>query len=381
MQDTFRQIWENIYLRVLFIVTAIYAVFWLLKTTQIAWTSFLIAFLIAYLVEPIVSRLENTRVFRRWMSVTFVIIFILLFFTVSVLLTGEVLVQLSGLPGQVIPLIEQIPDWLDGVEEQAPPLLATFLVDNTPGVQTFIAEQQRQLTFWAQREARQVVRLIGTVFGGLGRSLFILALAGFIISSYSAIQRSVLMAFPQRYHAMAKDLAVKLDKSVGGYIRAKVLEAIIVGFGVWIVLLVMNIPTAAPLAFLAAVLNPIPYLGPSLASLPIVLSALTVSWPLAVVAFFVMGIIQVLDGNILAPILLAQSVSVHPVTVLLALVIGGALLGLWGVILAIPVAAFLQLLYTDYYLQSKWYLGSSPPPEELILGKLEPDDKKLVDKV
>lgn len=364
MQDTFGRIWDNIYLRVLLIVVLAYALLWLLRATQIAWTSFLIAFLIAYLVEPIVSRLEHTRIMRRWMSVTFVIVFILLFFVVSVLLAGEVLVQLSSLPAQVLPLLESLPEWVSELEENAPPLLATFLVDNTPGIQNFISEQQRQLSFWAQREARQILRLVGTIFGSLGRSLFILALAGFIISSYAVIQKSFLRAFPPRYHNMAYDLAAKLDKSVGGYVRAKVLEAIIVGFGVWLVLLVMGVPTAAPLAFLAAVLNPIPYLGPSLASLPIVLSALTVSWPLAVIAFFVMGAIQVLDGNILAPILLSQSVSVHPVTVLLALVIGGALLGLWGVILAIPVAAFLQLLYTDYYLKSDWYLGSSLPPRE-----------------
>ena len=360
MADTFRRIWQNIYLRVIFLVALAYGLFWLLRTTQLAWSSFLIAFLIAYLVEPIVERLDQSRIIRRWMSVTLVIIGILLFFILSVVLASRVVAQLSALPAQVLPLLERVPEWLGHAQENAPPIVSAYLAENAEGVQDFVDEQQRQLSRWAQQGTRRLVGVVRTVFGGLGRALLVLALSGFIISSYTAIQQSFLKAFPTRYHDMAFDLGAKLNESVGGYVRAKVVEAIIVGFVVWLVLLLMGVPQAPALGFLAAVLNPIPYLGPFVATIPVTLSALTISWQLAVIAFFVMGIIQVLDGNLLAPILLSQGVSVHPVTVLLALVIGSALFGLWGVIPAIPVAAFLQLMYRDYYLKSKWYLGDAP---------------------
>ena len=361
MVDTFQRVWQNIYLRVILIISVVYGLFWLIQQTQLAWTSFLIAFLIAYLVEPIVLRLERTRIIRRWFSVTLVIVFIFLFLVVSVLLLREVVLRLAVLLDDIPPLLAQLTVWVEGLETNAPPLVATLLADNAEGIQDLVREQQAALSRWARDQGRRFPALVGTVFGYFGRALLIVALAGFIISGYDVIKRGFVRMFPPRYRVLAHDIAAKLNKSVGGYVRAKFVESVIVGLFVWVVLLLMGIPSAAPLAFLVGLLNPVPYLGPFVASIPVVLSALTISWQLALTAFFVMGIIQVLDGNILQPILLSQNVSVHPVTVLVALVTGGALLGVWGVLLAIPIAAFLSLIYTDYYLKSKWYLGRNAP--------------------
>jgi predicted PurR-regulated permease PerM len=120
------------------------------------------------------------------------------------------------------------------------------------------------------------------------------------------------------------------------------------------------VPKAAAIALISALLNPIPYVGPAVASIPAILSALTIGWQHALIALIASVIIQALDGNVLQPLLLAKSVKVHPVTVLVSLLAGGALFGFWGILLAIPVAAFIQLLYNDYYLKSEWYRGVNP---------------------
>ena len=73
-----------------------------------------------------------------------------------------------------------------------------------------------------------------------------------------------------------------------------------------------------------------------------------------------MIVIQQIDGNVLGPLLLSQNMQVHPVTVLIALIVGSSLFGFWGIILAIPATAFFQLLYNDYYLTSTWYKDGEP---------------------
>lgn len=370
MADTFSRIWQNIYLRVLLIAVLLWTSVWLLRATQIVWISFLIAFLIAYLVEPFVSRLERTRVVPRPVGVILSMSIILLFLVVGTLLLGDVLVQLSVLPAQITPFFEDLPGRLKVLEDSSPPWLQSFLSENTTYVQSFLQEQQTALGFTVQGWARRFVRSIGAIFGGLGRVIFIVFLAGFIISGYKGVQESFYKLFPPRYRPLVTDLSAKLDLSVGGYVRAKFIESIIVGLVVWIVLALLGIPKAPALAFIAALLNPIPYLGPSLATVPIVLSALTIGLPQAILVFVIMVVIQVLDGNVLQPVLLAQSVSVHPVTILVALLAGGTLFGFWGVLLAIPIAAFLHLVYSDYYLKSKWYLGDSILSP---LTTLEPD--------
>jgi predicted PurR-regulated permease PerM len=366
--DTFQRVWQNIYLRVLLIVAGIYLTVVVLQATRVAWISFLIAFLIAYLVEPIVDRLEKSRLIPRWLSVGVTMLLIVLFFVVGVILATEILSQVALLPGVVGPLLQDLPARLEAV---TPEWLVPFLGDNTTSVQTFFQQQQDAIVFWLQGRARLLVRSIGVFFGGLGQGIVILFLAAFIISSYSAIQQSIYRFFPQRSREFIEDLASKLDKSVGGYVRAQVLRAVIVGFVLWVVFLLIGVPKAAALAFISAILNPIPYLGPSLATIPAVLSALTVSWQAAVVTFIACVVIQVLDGNVLQTLLLSQTVSLHPVTVLVSLLAGGALFGFWGIVLSIPVAAFLQLLYSDYYLKSKWYLENAPPNATGIFGSVK----------
>jgi predicted PurR-regulated permease PerM len=356
--DTFNRVWQNIYLRVLFMAASLYLFVVVLQVTRVAWVSFLIAFLIAYLVEPIVDRLEKSRLVPRWLSVGITMILIVLFFVVGVVLGSEILAQVATLPSIVAPVLRDLPARL---EQLTPAWLAPFLGDNTTSVQTFFQQQQDAIVFWLQTRARSLVRGIGLFFGALGQGIVILFLTAFIISSYSAIQQSIYRFFPQRNRDFILDLASKLDKSVGGYVRAQVLRAVIVGIVLWIIFLIIGVPKAAALAFVSAFLNPIPYLGPSLATVPAVLSALTVSWQAAVITFVACVVVQVVDGNVLQTLLLSQTVSLHPVTVLVSLLAGGALFGFWGIVLSIPIAAFLQLLYSDYYLKSKWYLENAPP--------------------
>jgi predicted PurR-regulated permease PerM len=367
--DTFRRIWQNIYLRVLLVVASVYLVIVVLQATRVAWVSFLISFLIAYLVEPIVDRLEKGRLFPRWLSVAVTMLLIVLFFVVGVVLGSEILAQVATLPGIVAPLLADLPARL---EKLTPVWLAPFLGDNTTSVQTFFQQQQDSIVFWLQGRARTLVRGIGLFFGALGQGIVILFLTAFIISSYSVIQQSIYRFFPQRNRDFIEDLASKLDKSVGGYVRAQVLRAVIVGIILWIVFLIIGVPKAAAIAFISAILNPIPYLGPSLATIPAVLSALIVSWQAAVITLIACAVIQILDGNVLQTLLLSQTVSLHPVTVLVSLLAGGALFGFWGIVLSIPIAAFLQLLYSDYYLKSKWYLETFPPNHDA-----KQDEKEL----
>ncbi len=374
MIDTFKRVWGNIYLRVLLIVALSYQITVVLKSTQIAWSSFLIAFLIAYLFEPFVRRLEQAKLVARWLSVALTVLLILVFFVVGAILLGNILVELSNLPGMIIPYVTgTLPDQLDALQlwiiERTPPRVLN-LVGEVPSVSSILEQQRSPIALWIRNNVGNLVGAVRFVFGGLGRGLVIITLAAFIMLGYKSMQSGFQTVFPERHRPFATELFRKIDKTVGGYVRAKFLESVIIGFVVWIVLLILNVPEAPAIAFIAAILNPIPYLGPAVATIPATLSALTIDWQHALLTLIVMGIIQGLDGNILAPILLSQSISVNPVTVLVSVLAGGALFGFWGILLSIPFAAFLQLLYTDYYLQSDWYLGKTK--EKASLDVAEP---------
>jgi predicted PurR-regulated permease PerM len=349
--DTFRQLWNTIFLRVVFLVACAYLAVAVLRLTSVAWTSFLIAFLIAYLVEPLVLRLERRRI-PRPLGMALVMFFIVLLFLLSVFVAGDIVTRLVALPRVLGPFLAELPTRL---ESSAPPWLKTLFNDNTDALRSFLETQQGTLLSWLQGQTRSLFREVGLVLTVFGNIIVILFLSAFMIASYPAIRGSLLAVVPRRYGRTAADLTAKLDSSVGGYIRAQTWRAVIVGLLLWLVFSVLGVPKAGALAFLSALLNPIPYLGNIVATIPAVLLAFTVSWQLAFVTLGVCIIVQVLDGNILQSLVFSQSLDVQPVTVIIALLVGGALGGFWGLMLAIPLAAFLQLLYRDYYLKSKWY--------------------------
>lgn len=184
----------------------------------------------------------------------------------------------------------------------------------------------------------------------------------FTLAGYPLIARSLLEAIPLRYGPRVRELVGKLDATAGAYVRAKLVQALIVGLVYWLVLALLGVPRAGALGFLAGLLNSVPYLGPLITVLVVTLSALTVSWQTALIALVLLVILDQLDGNLLGPVLLSGAVNVHPVVVLLSVLAGGTLFGLWGVVLAVPAAAFLQVLYRDLYQTSRFYRR---PPKEV----------------
>ncbi len=372
MLDTLRRLWDNIYTRIGLIVVTSALVLWLLDKTQLAWGSFLIAFAIAYIANPFVTWFENKRFFSRGLGVILVLSFILFIFVVGTLLLINIIVEISTLAEgiSISPLI----DWVRSLPDRWPQWLGKILSQNTESIDNLLQNLQDFLRNewpntvlpWLQDRMTGFLRGIGGFLGVILQAILIFILVGYILVSYPTITNDLLKIIPPRQQALARELTDKLDIVVGGYIRAKVIEALIVGLVTWLSLSIIGVPSALSIGFVAALLNPIPYLGPIIATIPAVLLAISQGWTVVIITAIVMVVIQQLDGNVLGPLLLSQSMQVHPVTVLVALIVGSSLFGFWGILLAIPATAFFQLLYNDYYLTSKWYkAGETVQGDEL----------------
>jgi predicted PurR-regulated permease PerM len=125
---------------------------------------------------------------------------------------------------------------------------------------------------------------------------------------------------------------------------------------IWASLGLLDIPLAATWAIIGGVGNLIPFLGPIIASVPAVLLALLLGgWSLALIVVLIFILINQIDANVLSPIILAKAAALHPVTIVLGILVGALLFGLWGALLAVPLVSFFKLLYVDYYLGSTWY--------------------------
>ncbi len=376
MIDTLSLIWRNIYLRVILVTFATIAILLFLAKTQLAWGCFLGAFLIAYLVDPIVTKLSQNRFFPRWLAVIFIMAFIVTFIFMGVLLFTNILFEVTTMQAGLGKSWASFMQWLNTTAPR------WFVEPFNRAVEVISQSVDYELLEKWKEEALKVEFLsnsVSNLFRGVGQFLesiihllemvfqvfILLVLTTFTLASFPLIKSSLFELFPLRHRFFIEELTSKLDSSVGGYMRAKALEAFIMGIAVWAALFVIGVPEAISLGFLAMIFNPIPYLGPFMATITATVMALvTLGWQEALVVLIVMQILEQIDGNILGPMLLSKGVHVHPVAILVSLLTGGALFGFWGLLLAVPATALLQALYRDYYKSSKWY---KKPPEKATL--------------
>lgn len=195
---------------------------------------------------------------------------------------------------------------------------------------------------------------VGTVFGavmGIGGGIFglvtILILTFYMLVDADTLRDNWLRLFPTRNRAQvaaaSSDITVKVSAWLGGQLVLAVVIGTTSAIGLWL----MGIPYFYVLALLSGVGELIPVVGPILSAIPAVAVAATVSWNkvLLVVIFFVVQ--QQFENHVLVPKVMARQVGVSAVTVIVALLIGGKLLGIVGAILAVPTAAIFQVLLVE----------------------------------
>ena len=188
--------------------------------------------------------------------------------------------------------------------------------------------------------------LLGTVtsvLGGLFGVVTILILTFYLLIEGEALAARWLRLLAPGRRGRARALADRVTDKVSAWLVGQVILCATIGTTAGIAMAVLGVPFAYVLAIVAAVGELIPYVGPLVAGTSAVtLAALTVSWNVALAAGAVFMVLQLLENNLLQPNLMSRQVGLSAVTVIVAVLLGGALLGVVGVILAVPTAAIVE---------------------------------------
>lgn len=389
----FEIVWRSVWVRAIVYslgVILLLIVLWHLRTgyafaLQVA----IVGFTIAYILNPLVAALQRLRIGRP-LAVLLVYLMLAVTFVFGSVLTGRVIVE-SGefvrlIPGAVNTLILYAEDSLTWLDELQLGLLERLGADPEPGLATsltqaagetvtgFLAEAATNLRAFLQNLVNYSGGILYagvlTIVSGTLQIFLIVVTSAYFLYDFPRITTSFKRYVPLRWRPLYSDLTAKADVAVGGYIRGRLLISLFVGFFIWFGLLLLGVPLALSLAFVAAVLNLIPYLGPIIGTIPAVFLGLTVSPWVAVGAVAVFIGANLLEAHVFGPYIMARTTNLHPVTVLLALLLGAGLLGLVGMLLAIPVVALTKVILEEYLLTRPAYRGpmavpmpAEPPPQ------------------
>lgn len=171
----------------------------------------------------------------------------------------------------------------------------------------------------------------------------VLVIIFFWILEHARIQRYVLAFVPADRRAGARDAWNEIESRLGMWVRGQLILMGSIGVATSIVYTVLGLPGALLLGLIAAVAEAIPIVGPLIGAVPAVLVAATVSPELALIVALVYVVIQAVEGAVLIPMVMRNTVGISPLLVLVSLLIGGAVGGLVGAFLAVPLVASLEI--------------------------------------
>ena len=316
---------------------------------------FTVGILIVYLLDPVVERLARVRVGGRRVPRA---LLILLVYLVGTLVLVELLLLIIGpLVEQIRAFIKDAPGYVDDLNERLAELLGWWdrldlPADVKEAVDKAVADLLANIGSIIPGILRpvfsSVLGFVGSVFG----YLIIPVWTFWILKDRPAIVRGFDRAVPAAWRADTWATLGIVRRVFGSWVRGQLVLGLVVGVGTFIGLLALGAfvdPVfsryAVLLAVIAGVLELLPVIGPIIAAIPAVLLGATAGVPGLVAALVLYLAIQQLENNLLVPKIQGDATNLHPAVVLFSLILGAAIAGLLGAILALPIAATLRDLY------------------------------------
>ena len=161
------------------------------------------------------------------------------------------------------------------------------------------------------------------------------------------------MVIPKKYHDDLKTLKKSFNTMLRSYVNGTLLSCLFVLIFTFIGLLISGISSPLLFAIFCAVVNVIPYFGPYIGGIPVVVVGFAISPFTGIVCLATIIIVQFLDGNILNPLIVGKAVSLHPITIMLGLLVFEYFFGIMGMILATPIIATLKIIFG--FLDNKYH--------------------------
>ena len=353
----------------IFALAMIVIVALLLWTARGALPAFFIGLALAFILDPAVTFLAR-RGMPRWAGV------IVMYVALVAVIWGLIAYALPPISRQARELIEQLPELGAALADVERGLAEWYEELPLPGELRAMVDQQLAASGQAAADLLRGL-LAPTLNAVLRAATFILGLIVipvwlfFVLKDREGFSRSVAGALPPTWRPDAENVLGLLGRVGGRWVRGQLLLGLSIFIATVIGLTLLTVVGFGEfgqftliLALIAGVLEWLPILGPIIAAVPAILIGLSIGLPAAVAAAVLYTGIQQLENHILVPKVMGDAIELHPAVMILALVVGGALFGIGGAILAAPTVAAAR----DLYRYGFHRLGGRPPVEAFELA-------------
>ena len=302
-------------------------------------TPVFVSILVAYLLNGVMNFFEEKNYSKK----------ISFYFTFTIFLAFYlfILLSLPYVTGQIASLINELPAIVAFVESLFNDLMIRY--------PNFFTTEQVEEIFASSASlipsiAEQVLIQLNTSFSAIMNALIFLILTPILVFFFlkdKSEMLSYLTFFLPNKRSLLSKIWSDLNIQLFGYVRGKALEMLIVGSITSIAFLILEVNYSVILGILVGMSVLIPLFGAILVTIPVVAIGLF-QWGLDTsfyIFLFVYFMIQILDGNVLFPLLMGNEVNLHPVLIILSILVFGGIWGFWGLLLAVPIATLIRAVF------------------------------------
>ncbi len=296
---------------------------------------FIVAALISYLLHPLVEIVHQKGMHR---GLAIGLIYLVFFGAIGYGLYKGIPVFIN----QMIDIAERAPE----MAELYRGYIARFH-SQTSGWPFGLHDRLEQIIDLMEMKLSSFINVLIEALSGVS-DFFIFVLLIPLISFYllkdaEQIIEHGLKLFPKKTRTTIRKFLMDIDRSLGGYLRGQLLVCTIIGTFAAILFYLFGMKYPLLLSLFIGVTNIIPYFGPLIGAVPALLVAVTISTGMVIKVAIIIVVLQFLEGNVISPIIMGQTLKLHPLIIIFALLVGGEISGILGLILAVPILAFLKV--------------------------------------
>lgn len=322
------------------IVAAASLYFLFLIKELIIW--FLFALIISIILEPVIKFLVKRKI-PRSVSTIFVYFFIFSIACFFIYLTVPFFITEIQSFSKILAV--EIPNYFEKVS----PVLRDSGIETFENFETFINNFQEPL----KKMSGNVFNTFIAFFGGILATFFTISLAIFLSLEKKLMEKGLALFFPKKYENYLLNLWNRSKNKVTGWFLTRILSVVFVGILSYLAFVALKVDYPVSFAIFIGAFDFIPIIGPLIAAIFICAAISMDSLLKAAFVLIVLALIQIIENNVLMPVLTGKIVKISPALVLIALFIGGELWGILGAVLLVPLVAMLFEFLKDFLSEKK----------------------------
>ena len=329
-------------------VVCVFLIFWLLYRLSFLIFLLFVAIVLGTAIRPMVEWLQRRGISR-------IAGVIIIYFMLATFAIGILALVLPLIADQATHISQNLPQYyaeirralgnsnnrlLQNIAFRLPAQLSLFLSTN-PNAEVDVLDQVTQTVFYANLAVRGILSVLA-----------IFLLAYYWTQESSQVVRTLIRLVPLHRRHETQEFVQLAERKIGGYIRGQGILCLVVGLAAFVSYTLIGLPYTLVLAIFAGIMEMIPVFGPALGAIPALLAALSIDPGKAIWVLVATGLIQMMENLWLVPRIMKNSIGVNPIIIILSLVAFGSVFGFAGTLLALPLAAIIQLVLDRILIQA-----------------------------